>query len=401
MLIFLSAVIFVIALVILIVYAVRLSSARKKYLSDEALQKVAEKSVQNARMHDRFITCDYCGARIDTQVDKVCPQCGGAFGRDEEWKNRHAVDEGKARRHAKTQYSRNLEKTAQESGQAKNRIRNILILALLILVVGVSAAVAAVMIKEKLALASDKIPEGYSKCEYSFNDAVLLDDAGVSVVLGDIYEKDFGEDSKSYAVELITNNSTDNTIYITTRVGAINKKVYNILLSNSPIVSGDVPIIRYLIFKNTQEPELKEAGFIDMIAAKDGFIPIAGMTQGMNVESGALYEPEKPELIGETLFEEPVCRITLEKRSKLYDDILCIENTGEKAFTLKTSGVLDGKDTHIYLHDTVLPGTVGKYRLSDIFPTNSLLSAEKVQIRIKGQDVFASDIFDTGYISLN
>jgi len=401
MLIFLSALIFLTALIILIVYSVKLHRARKKYLGKEALQKLAEKSVQEAKAHDRFITCDYCGAKIDTALNKVCPQCGGAFGGDEEWENRHAVNREKAIRQTEKQYKKNKRQAAEESGLAQKKIRNIAILSLLVFITAAAAALSVVLAEKELSLASDKLPSGYSKCDYSFNNALLLDDAGINVALGDVFEKNYGEDSKSYAVELIAKNNTDKTVRITAHVGEINRKVYNILLSGSSVVSGGNPVIRYLIFKNTSEPELKEIGFVDLLAEKETGIPFAGTDRGFTVRSDAVYEPEKPGLKGEILYENPDCVISLEQKTKLYDNILYIENTGSRIFTINPSGVLDGKDTYIYLHDTVLPGTVGEYKLSDIFPSNSLLKADKVQIRLHGQDIFADDIFDTGYLSLN
>jgi len=45
-----------------------------------------ERKAHKAQKVNTVITCDYCGARVDTEKHACCDHCGGPFYDDEEWK---------------------------------------------------------------------------------------------------------------------------------------------------------------------------------------------------------------------------------------------------------------------------------------------------------------------------
>ena len=66
---------------------------KSRLLGKRELRKEAQKQVQKLKLKDPVITCDYCGCRIDTGKDRICPGCGGSYNKDKEWQKRHEISE--------------------------------------------------------------------------------------------------------------------------------------------------------------------------------------------------------------------------------------------------------------------------------------------------------------------
>ena len=95
---------------------------KSRLLGKRELRKEAQRQVQQLKLKDPVITCDYCGCKIDTRKDKVCPGCGGSYNTDKEWQKRHEVNEEYIDKNA-VRISGELEtKNRIESGPAIKRL---------------------------------------------------------------------------------------------------------------------------------------------------------------------------------------------------------------------------------------------------------------------------------------
>ena len=95
---------------------------KSRLLGKRELRKEAQKQVQELKLKDPVITCDYCGCRIDTRKDRICPGCGGSYNKDIEWQKRNEVSEEYIDKNA-VRISGELEtKNRIESGPAIKRL---------------------------------------------------------------------------------------------------------------------------------------------------------------------------------------------------------------------------------------------------------------------------------------
>lgn len=90
MLIFIAIAVLAVTIVILLI---KYFCSYAKLTSHDSFNREAKKQVGKIEYSDPKITCDFCGASIDTRKDKVCPACGAEYGTDKEWKNRHDIDQ--------------------------------------------------------------------------------------------------------------------------------------------------------------------------------------------------------------------------------------------------------------------------------------------------------------------
>ena len=107
-LVFLGSLIFFISNVF---YLFRIKSS---LISKKEFKKEAQKQVSKLKIKDPVINCEYCGCKIDTKKEKICPGCGGSYENNEKWLKRHEVSDTYininsskiAEKHSKESYGR-------------------------------------------------------------------------------------------------------------------------------------------------------------------------------------------------------------------------------------------------------------------------------------------------------
>ena len=85
-------VIILLILIVLLIFDIfRYNKVKANAFSEYELKKAAEEEAKKLEYKDPFITCEYCGAKIDTHKDKCCSNCGAPYDLNEEWKERHSL----------------------------------------------------------------------------------------------------------------------------------------------------------------------------------------------------------------------------------------------------------------------------------------------------------------------
>ena len=197
-------VLFIAALIGLIICIIRLIRSQSRLLSKREMNKEAHKRALDLKYKDPVITCDYCGRKINTKKEKVCPGCGASYGTDEEWKARHNVSDEFVKKHAEA-ISKDMEKRSRIEGKFG-----------LIWLLGMSVAMVTffcLMVHfgyDALflpAVRSDEILnestfEYYTKADYTVDgDGVLYEDDRIAIKVSGIYHGTYEVDNEIFGKE--------------------------------------------------------------------------------------------------------------------------------------------------------------------------------------------------------
>ncbi|MBR6281095.1 MAG: hypothetical protein IKR14_01190 [Lachnospiraceae bacterium] len=210
-------------IVYLIILAFRYKSVKANAFSRKEMEEAAHRQANKLSYKDPMITCDYCGAKIDTRKHKVCPQCGAAFDQDREWTQRHDagdrfIDEGTREIVAERE-----KKSKEESQKILNRMKKTMVL--LSILIGVMIALVIIVgfiDKQSSYRKSEKLEDIYSLRDFTpadyevVGDGVVFDQNGMRIRVTGFYvdpyteeSTDFGEDfNGDVAVEFVLENHT-------------------------------------------------------------------------------------------------------------------------------------------------------------------------------------------------
>ena len=84
-----------------------------KQIARADFESAAVDKARDLKHDDAVISCDYCGAKIDTNLLKKCPQCGALYDDDREWKD-HLVDDVNDERYGYDKYLDRQKKDADK-----------------------------------------------------------------------------------------------------------------------------------------------------------------------------------------------------------------------------------------------------------------------------------------------
>lgn len=192
-------------IVYLIILAFRYKSVKANAFSRKEMEEAAHRQANKLSYKDPMITCDYCGAKIDTRKHKVCPQCGAAFDQDREWTQRHDagdrfIDEG-----TREIVAAREKKSREESQKILSRIKKTM--ALLGILIGgliVLAIVAEFVNKQSSYRRSEKLEEVYSYRDFTpadyevVGDGVIYDQNGMRIRVTGFYLDSYTSDDNYY-----------------------------------------------------------------------------------------------------------------------------------------------------------------------------------------------------------
>ena len=220
MIIFLFIVVIVIAIIVL---SIKYFRTYAKLVSHKSYDKEAKRRAAELKHTDPVISCDYCGAKIDTRIQKVCPQCGANYDADKEWKARHNPDYKWADENAEDNYKKELtdaEKKAQKiATHLKIWISALAGCAILLTIIGVLA-----MCYERYSnyAKSEKVNrftyDNYAPVDYKVEgDGVIYDMNGVKVTVTGFYLNDgYLHDSVKIEYKIENTNSKRKRILLET-----------------------------------------------------------------------------------------------------------------------------------------------------------------------------------------
>lgn len=86
-------IIFAFVFILLIIQLFQYQKIKANAFSKKEVEKAAKEQAQKIKYKDPIISCDYCGCKINTDTDKVCPHCGAPYDKDKEWTNRFNINE--------------------------------------------------------------------------------------------------------------------------------------------------------------------------------------------------------------------------------------------------------------------------------------------------------------------
>ncbi len=116
-------IIFIILIIILIAEIFRYNKIKANAFSEAEVTRAAEEHARKIKYSDPMITCQYCGAKIDTRIDKLCQQCGGPYDDNPEWIERHDVKDSFIEEGTAAVIAQREKKAQSETERIMKRIR--------------------------------------------------------------------------------------------------------------------------------------------------------------------------------------------------------------------------------------------------------------------------------------
>ncbi len=191
--------------------------------SEKEVREAAREQVGKLKAMDPVITCDYCGYKIDTRKDSTCPNCGGAYDNDPEWKSRYDVKKSFIDDATQKVIEKREKKAERESKKilesigTKIKFFAVIHILFMFLIVGVGIYVSVPKYQKDMEL-NDSEYVFYEPADYRINgDGVIYDEDGLKIRISNIYhipgrslESDGIESGRAKIGLVIENNSGEN-----------------------------------------------------------------------------------------------------------------------------------------------------------------------------------------------
>lgn len=273
MVIFLAVIVMIIAIIVL---CIKYFKTYAKLVSHKSYDKEAQKRAAQLKHSDPIITCDYCGAKIDTRITKVCTQCGADFGKDKEWEERHNPNYKWADENAEENYDKELTAAEKNAQIIAKRLKMWIFALAVCVVLLVGIAVLMMVINRVFIYAHDEKLNRYSTEDYVLadyvveGDGVVYDAEGIKVTITGLYEnKKFPNDPVK--VEYMIENSNDTKKRIVLETGFINgldfgDYYYEWIKKNDTV--------RHYVTARTAGDPVKEIAFIQFKVEADEYASI-------------------------------------------------------------------------------------------------------------------------------
>lgn len=188
-------VIILLILIVLLIFDIfRYNKVKANAFSEYELKKAAEDEAKKLEYKDPFITCEYCGAKIDTHKDKCCSNCGAPYDLNEEWKERHSLKDSFIKDGTDAVNEKREKKALVWSNEILKRIRIeiIIIAGITVSILGMSVLGYYIYDYHKYRRNEDVNKGSYQnfeKADYRIiGDGIIYDKDGVTVTVTDIYE---------------------------------------------------------------------------------------------------------------------------------------------------------------------------------------------------------------------
>lgn len=204
-------------IVAIIVLSIRYFMIYARLRSHTSMDTEAKRRAQVLRFEDPVITCDYCGATIDTSRDKVCPQCGASYSHDKEWTSKFEVDPEWVEANAEDMYNAELNSTRAQAARTAKLLKKLILILVGIVAVLIAIGIAVTVLDIGVQYAEDEelnvySDDAYEPVSYDFaGDEVLIDTEYARVTLEGIYKD---EASGRYKLGYRLENLTDEPVRI-------------------------------------------------------------------------------------------------------------------------------------------------------------------------------------------
>ena len=222
MLIFLVIIALIIAIIVL---TIRYFLIYARLTSHKAFDREAKENMEKKARTDPYISCDYCGTRIDTRKDRTCPHCGASYGKDEEWIKRNTIDSAWVNKQADKAADARIREVKKDAKAVGRKLR-ILIIILVVIVGGLIALAISVTYaeKERSYVQDQEVNrysfENYEEIPLTFeNDGVIAESDGVTIQLAGFYRD---ADRGRWEVGYHYVNNSDQDMKVSFYLSAIN-----------------------------------------------------------------------------------------------------------------------------------------------------------------------------------
>ena len=194
--------------------------------SRKAMEREAGRRADMLRSRDSMITCDYCGAKFDSSINSVCPMCGAAFSRDEEWLHRYEADQKWVLSQGDRAAEQALRDARRDSAETAARLKKVLVILGSLIGVFLLLAIAAIVSETRTGFArSEKLNEysfdNYTPCEYQLNNGGVIFSHDGLTVTATFYES-YSYDTYDLKIGYRVQNESDRHKYVNLDVFGVN-----------------------------------------------------------------------------------------------------------------------------------------------------------------------------------
>ena len=319
--------IIVLAILVLIVaifvLSIRYFKSYARLKSHSNFESEAKRTFGKIKYNDPKISCDFCGAQINTQLDKVCPKCGGAYENDKEWRERYNfINADEVNSDADYAAEAEINRVTAETKLIAQRLRTAIFILSGILGFFILLAIILWLIGSGHDyLKSNELNgasyDNYMEVSYDITeDNVIVDSNGIKVSLVGVYREEEYSGYYSYKAAYHIENTSGQDQLIRVRNCAINYTAVDGMVYGWVKEGADIVLYENLASRSDQSSIFRIAYYDCSI--KDDSGSLYERSEPIEIRTTA-SEVEKPELPTDgIIFENEYMIVTSEADS--YDD---------------------------------------------------------------------------------
>lgn len=357
-------IVIVILAVAIIVLLIKYFCSYARLTSHDSFNREAKKRVGGLDYSDPKITCDFCGASIDTRIDKVCPNCGGAFSTDREWENRHNIDQEWIDKSADETANREISAAQMRAAKIAKKLRLLIIIlaSLLVLTIGLAVCVHIISQGERY-LVSEDVNRGsyerYVKKNYAVvGDATIIDTDEIRVSVTGFY---YDEEQDRHKIEYTIENLCDEPLRLKLRRLCVNERnnILDSLYLYTWIKKKDT-VVTYDIVRYCPEGGIKTLSYFDSyVSFEDYGDMVYEMKEPVELVTDFTAEPSGEIPAGEQVYSQNGITVYNLDRTSEWDTYIRIAIINDTDNDYTVSDVLsrvNGEDIgHHTLYQEELP----------------------------------------------
>ena len=319
MIILLSILVLIVAIFVL---SIRYFKSYARLKSHSNFESEAKRTFGKIKYNDPKITCDFCGAQINTHRDKVCPRCGGSYENDKEWRERYNfINADEINSDADYAAEAEISRVTAETERIAKRLRVIIFILLGILVFFILLGIILLVIDSGHDyLKSNKLNRAsydeYIEVPYDIaEDNIIVDSNGIKMSLIGVYREE-GYSGYSYKAAYHIENTSGQDRLIRVRNCAINYLAVDGMVYGWVKAGDDIVLYDNLAYRNDQSSIFRIVYYDCSIQDENG--RLNERSEPIEIRTTA-SEVEKPELpTNGIIFENEYMIVTSE--AEQYDD---------------------------------------------------------------------------------
>ena len=193
-----------ILIILLMVEFFRYNKIKANAFSRQEVIRAADEEARKIRYKDPEITCEYCGAKVNTAVDRCCQHCGAPYDTNQEWLLRHSVKDSFVDEGTDAVISKREKKARVEAEIILGRIKKeILALITVFAIILSMSALGYYLIDSSQYKRNESVNNdsyhNYIETDYKIKgDGIIYDKDGVTITVTGIYVDEKYDPSTSY-----------------------------------------------------------------------------------------------------------------------------------------------------------------------------------------------------------